>query len=51
MDFWNMIYENVEKKHSFHNNIYIYIYIYWVTDISRFYEFLFCTYCIGLFSL
>ena len=28
MDFWNMIYENVEKKHSFHNNIYIYIYIY-----------------------
>ena len=25
MDFWNMIYENVEKKHSFHNNIYIYI--------------------------
>ena len=27
MDFWNMIYENAEKKHSFHNNIYIYIYI------------------------
>ena len=39
MDFWKVIYENVEK-----NPI-------WVKDILKFYEVLFCTYCKSLFCL
>ena len=37
MDFRKMIYENIEKKHSFHNNISIYIYIY---ESQTFYSFI-----------
>ena len=48
MDFWKVIYENVEtKKVHFITNISIYM----VTDILKFYEVLFCTYCKGLFCL
>ena len=42
MGFQKLIYENVEKKpHLFHNK---HLYIR-VTDIFKFYEVLFCTYC------
>ena len=44
----HLIYEKFKKKHSFHNK---YIYIHTVTDILKFYEVLFCTYCKGLFCL
>ena len=37
-----------KKKHLFHNSRYLYIR---VTDILKFYEVLFCTYCKGLFCL
>ena len=48
MDFQKVIYENVEKKNiHFIANISIYT----VTDILKFYEVLFCTYCQGLFCL
>ena len=48
MDFWKVISENVEKKNiHFITNISIYT----VTDILKFYEVLFCTYCKGLFCL
>ena len=47
MDSRKVIYENVEKKHSFHNR-----HLYkWVTDILKFCEVLFCTYYKGLFFL
>ena len=46
VDFWKVIYKNIEKKHSFHNK---HIYIIQVTDTLSFYEVLFCTYCKGLF--
>ena len=49
MDLCKVIYENVEKK-SFHNK-HINISYIWVTDILKFYEVLFCTYCKGLFCL
>ena len=45
VDFWKVIYENVEKK--FHKHIYII----WVAEILKFYEVLFCTYRKGLFCL
>ena len=46
MDSWKMIYENVEKNIS--QQTYLYIR---VTDILKFYEVLFCTYCKGFLSL
>ena len=36
--------KTLKKKHSFHNKLYIR-----VTDILKFYEVLFCTYCKGFF--
>ena len=48
MDFLEMIYENVEKKTFISQQTYLYLR---VTDILKFYEVLFCTYCKGLFCL
>ena len=48
MDFWKVIYENVEKNTFISQQTYLYIR---VTDILKFYAVLFCTYCKGLFSL
>ena len=49
MDFWKVIYENVGKRKTFTSQqTYLYIP---VTDILKFYEVLFCTYCKGLFCL
>ena len=43
MDFQKIIYKNVKKKKKrITANVSIYI---WVTDILKFYEVLFCTYC------
>ena len=47
MGFRKVIYENVKKKNSFQNK---YIYIF-VTDILKFYDVLFCTFCKGLLCL
>ena len=48
MDFQKVIYENIEtKKIHFITDISIYK----VTDILKFSEVLFCTYCQGLFCL
>ena len=49
MDFRKVIYENVQikkKKHFITNKR-----IYMVTDILKFDDVLFCTYCQGLFCL
>ena len=48
MDFWKVIYENVEKNPFISQQTYLYI---WVKDILKFYEVLFCTYCKSLFCL
>ena len=40
MDFGKVIYENIEKKHSFHNKTHLYLW----SDILKFYEVLFCAY-------
>ena len=45
-DFQKMIYENVEKKTFLLQQTYLYIQ---ATDILKFYEVLFCTYCKGFF--
>ena len=45
LDFWNVIYENVEKKTSISQQAYLYI------RVLKFYEVLFCTYCKGLLCL
>ena len=42
MDFQKIIYKNVNKKKKITANVSTYI---WVTDILKFYEVLFCTYC------
>ena len=43
MGFQKIIYKNVKKKKKKESQqIYLYI---WVTDILKFYEVLFCTYC------
>ena len=47
MDSGKVIYENVEKK-FISQQTYLHM---WVTDILKFYEVLFCTYCKGLFCL
>ena len=47
MDFWKVIYENVKKKKSFHNKHRLKL----QTDILKFFEALFCTYCKGLFCV
>ena len=47
MDFQKVICENFKK--TIHFTINILIYTGWVTDILKFYEVLFCTYCEGLF--
>ena len=47
MYFQKVIYENVEKNFLFHNK---HLHIR-VTDILKFYEVVFCTYCKGLFCL
>ena len=46
MDFWKVIYENVEKNPFISQQTYLYI---WVKDILKFYEVLFCTYCKSLY--
>ena len=46
MDFWKVIYENVKKKPFISQHTHQYVL---VTDILKFYEVLFCTYCKGLF--
>ena len=46
-DFWKTIYENFEKK-NIAQQTYLYI---WVTDILKFCEVLFSTYCKGSFCL
>ena len=46
-DSWKVIYENVKKK-KIPQQTYVYM---GVTDILKFYEVLFCTYCKGLFCL
>ena len=53
MSFRKVIYENVKKKNiHFKTNISIYyIIIVRVTDILKFYEVLFCTFCKGLLCL
>ena len=43
-----MVYENIEKKPFISQETYLYIR---VTDIFKFYEVLFCTYCKGLLCL
>ena len=48
MDFRKVIYENVEKKPFISQHTYLYVR---VTDIPKFYEVLFCTFCTGLSSL
>ena len=48
MNFQKVIYQNVKKNFFFQNK---HTYIYGVTDILKFYEVLFFTYCIGLFCL
>ena len=48
MDFLKVIYENVEKNPFISQQTYLYLP---VTDISKFSEVLFCTYCKGLFCL
>ena len=47
MDFSKVIYKNIEKK-IISQQTYLYIQI---TDISKFYELLFCTHCKRLFCL
>ena len=49
MDFQKVICENFKK--TIHFTINILIYTGWVTDILKFYEVLFCTYCEGLLCL
>ena len=46
-DFLKVIYKNVKKK-FISQQVYLYLQ---VTDILKFYEVLFCTYCKGLFCL
>ena len=48
MDFWKVIYENFKKKHSISQQTYLYTR---ATDILKFDEVLFCTYCKDLFRL
>ena len=48
MDFQKVIYKNVAKKTFISKQTYMYIR---ATEILRFYEVLFCTYCNGLFCL
>ena len=49
MDFWKVIHENVGKRKTFTSQqTYLYIP---VTDILKFYEVLFCTYCKDFLSL
>ena len=48
MDLRKVIYENVEKKTFILQQTYLYIR---VTDILKFYEVLFYTYCEGFFCL
>ena len=47
MDFQKVNYKNVKKNNHFITGIPISM----VTDILKFYEVLFCTYCNGLFCL
>ena len=46
--FLKVIYENAEKKTFISQQAYLYL---WVTEILKFSEVLFCTYCKGLFCL
>ena len=48
VDFQKVTYENVEKKMFILQQTHLCI---WVTDILKFYELLFCTYCEDLFCL
>ena len=48
MDIWKVIYKNAENKKFISQQSYLYIQ---VTDILKFYEVLFCTYCKDLFCL
>ena len=48
MDLLKVINENVRKKTLISQQTYLYVQ---VTDILKFYEISFCTYCKGLFCL
>ena len=48
MDFWKVIYENIKKNPFISQHTHQYVL---VTDILKFYEVLFCTYCKGFFVL
>ena len=50
MDFWKVIYENIEKTTTTFISQKTYLYMR-VTEILNFYEVLFCAYCKGLFRI